>query len=291
MSKSVSKTDIGEVSVGQVGRAVVITNQQLRILLFIYRFRFVSTAQLQFVLGKKQIQQVQQRLNLLVTRGWIGRNFSKLDRLTGKYASYYLLPNGMKVLKQQTTRTGYELDQRAVHNIYKDKTASERFIIHCLSVGDIYCNLKRMYGGELEYFSKSELTSDEYFPKPRPDVFFRATGKTAPNAKQEFFLDYCEEVVPFFVYRNRVKYYGEYEDEETWEEAVDTKLPTILLVAETPRLQRRLLRYLKRYLENSYADDLRFLVTSKELLAIAKPESPIWSEYDEDEEMTVLRAL
>ena len=87
--------DVSEVSVSQVSRAVVITNQQLRILLFIYRFRFVSTAQLQFVLGKKQVQQVQQRLNLLVARGWIGRNFSKLDRLTGKYASYYLLPKGM----------------------------------------------------------------------------------------------------------------------------------------------------------------------------------------------------
>ena len=291
MNKSVVKLHSKVVSKPGI-RQVTVTKQQLRILELIYKFRFVSTAQLQFVLGKKQIQQIQQRLNLMLERQWIGRNFSKLDRLTGKYASYFLLPGGMKILKAQAAKTGKELDKRLLHNIYKDKTASERHITHCMAVGDIYCDLRRIYGETMQYFTKSLLTSYDYCPVPRADAFLRLAETTLPKSKKhEFFLDYCEEAVPFFAYRNRIKYYEEYDDEDTWSDAAHTKLPTVLLVAESPRLQRRLLRFLKKYLEGVYSDDLKFLVTNKELLTGAKPDSTIWSEVDDELETIVLSAI
>ena len=151
---------------------LVINRQQLLILYRIYNFRFVNTFQVQQLIHKNQIQQAQQRLNLLVSRGWIGKNFTKLDRLTGKYASYYLLPKGIKALRQYKSKLGFEfeLNPRIVHNIYKDKTASDRFINHCIGLGDIELNLSRLYGNRLNYYSKNRLVSD-YFPDPKPDAY------------------------------------------------------------------------------------------------------------------------
>lgn len=264
-----------------------ITKQQLLILSNIYRFRFVSTRQLQLVLGKKQIQQVQQRLNLLLQRGYIGRNYSKTDRLTGQYASYYLLPKGMKLMKGRLDNEGrlfggLRLAPQAMHNIYKDPKASSRFITHCLGIGDIYNDLHRLYDPSITTFlTKSQLSGYSYLPEPKPDSFLRINTERKEDEQVEYFLEYWEEIVPFWVYRKRIRYYIDYEDEDTWEDTVDTTMPTILLVAETPVLQRRIQRFLKRQLADSYTDAV-FLVTNKEVLATAKREDTIWIVYDDE---------
>jgi len=241
-----------------------------------YDYRFVTTAQLQQVLSKKQIQQVQQRLNLLLKRGYIGRNFSSSDRLTGKYASYYLLPKGMRVLKQAK---GYTFNPKVLHNIYKDRTASTRFINHCIGLGDINCSLKRLHGSNLEYFPKNDLIDHDYFPDPRPDAYLRIGADTKSiEERSEHFLEYCEEIVPFFVYRKRIKQYVEYVYDELWEEATSRKSPTIRLVAETPVLQRRLQRFIKQYLNHYYMTaHAKFLITNIELLKTTT-DSAVWTQ-------------
>ncbi len=271
-----------------------ITTSQLLILNHIYKFRFVSTRQLQVVLGKKQIQQVQQRLNLLITKGYIGRNFSKTNRLTGQYASYYLLPKGMKLMKQRVDADGHivgkpKLEPRVLHNAYKDREASTRFINHSIGVGDIFCELVSQYGKDLHFVPKSLLVVYDYLPAVKPDAYLSLLGKTKDDLRT-YFLEYCEETVPFWVYRKRIKEYIDYTDDETWEEAVNTPMPTVLLIAETPVLQRRLQRFLKRALPDSYSN-VRFLVTNREALTTAEREDAIWLELDEDEEWVEQRLL
>lgn len=294
-SRAVASKQAGSDSVVSVSNnSVVITKQQILILAYIYWFRFVSTKQLQFLLGKKQIQQVQQRLNLLLGRGWIGRNFSTLDRLTGRYASYYLLPGGTKALKRYKFKLGFELelDPKVLHAIYKDKTASSRFINRCLGVGDINCSLRQLHGNELEFFSKTEIASDNYLPELRPDAYLRLTNSSKVKPSEtEYLLEYCEETTPFWVHRKRLKQYIEYNDEGLWQDQTARAFPTILLVAENTVLQRRLQRFIKRITAEIWADDLRFYVSNKELLATAKPNEAIWTEYEEDEEVMRLRTL
>lgn len=276
MNKTTSKTTNKQASSSLIPRSTVITKQQIKILIRMYDYRFVTTAQLQQVLSKKQIQQVQQRLNLLLKRGYIGRNFSSSDRLTGKYASYYLLPKGMRVLKQAK---GYTFNPKVLHNIYKDRTASTRFINHCIGLGDINCSLKRLHGSNLEYFPKNDLIDHDYFPDPRPDAYLRIGADTKSiEERSEHFLEYCEEIVPFFVYRKRIKQYVEYVYDELWEEATSRKSPTIRLVAETPVLQRRLQRFIKQYLNHYYMTaHARFLITNIELLKTTT-DSAVWTQ-------------
>ena len=260
---------------------LVINRQQLLILYRLYNFRFINTLQVQRLIHKKQIQQAQQRLNLLVSRGWVGKNFSKRDRLTGKYASYYLLPKGIKALRQYKSKLGFdfELNPKIVHNIYKDKTASSRFINHCIGLGDINCSLKRLHGSNLEYFPKNDLIDHDYFPDPRPDAYLRIGADTKSiEERSEHFLEYCEEIVPFFVYRKRIKQYVEYVYDELWEEATSRKSPTIRLVAETPVLQRRLQRFIKQYLNHYYMTaHAKFLITNIELLKTTT-DSAVWTQ-------------
>lgn len=276
MNKTTSKTTNKQASSSLIPRLTVITKQQIKILIRMYDYRFVTTAQLQQVLSKKQIQQVQQRLNLLLKRGYIGRNFSSSDRLTGKYASYYLLPKGMRVLKQAK---GYTFNPKVLHNIYKDRTASTRFINHCIGLGDINCSLKRLHGSNLEYFPKNDLIDHDYFPDPRPDAYLRIGADTKSiEERSEHFLEYCEEIVPFFVYRKRIKQYVEYVYDELWEEATSRKSPTIRLVAETPVLQRRLQRFIKQYLNHYYMTaHAKFLITNIELLKTTT-DSAVWTQ-------------
>jgi hypothetical protein len=256
-------------------RSTVITKQQIKILIRLYDYRFVTTVQLQQVLDKKQLQQVQQRLNLLLKRGYIGRNYNNLDRLTGKYASYYLLPRGMKALKQTK---GYTFNPKVLHNIYKDKTASTRFINHCIGLGDININLDRLYGDTLKYFPKTDLIDDDYFPDPRPDAYLKIKFiGSDPKTYTEHFLEYCEEIVPFFVYRKRIKQYVEFVYDEMWEDETGRPSPTIRLVAETSVLQRRLQRFIKQYLNNYYMTaNARFLVTNLDLLKTSTVQT-IWN--------------
>jgi len=279
MNQTLSQTTIDKDTSGLNTSRLVINRQQLLILYRIYNFRFINTLQIQQLIDKKQIQQAQQRLNLLVSRGWIGKNFTKLDRLTGKYASYYLLPKGIKVLKQYKSKLGFEfkLNPRIVHNIYKDKTASDRFINHCIGLGDIELNLSRLYGDRLKYYSKNKLNND-YFPDPRPDAYLIINVEVNDTIKPtDHFLEYYQEITPFFVYRKRIKQYvDEYLDEEVWQQATGHECPTIHLVAETPVLQRRLHRFIKKYLNDLYlGTKARFLLTNLvELKASTSPS--IW---------------
>ena len=288
MSKSSSKLS-GDVPNNSVGR---FSKQQFQILEFIYGYRFVSTKQVQRLLGKLQIQQAQQRLNTLLAKEYIGRNFSNTDRLTGKYASYYLLPKGIQLLKHYG-------DTTVLRNIYKDRTASERFIAHCLSIGDIFADLAHIYGDDLHFWTKSQLVINDHdyfdhpenghsydcFPQPLPDAYLDVSFN-------DFLLEVWHDNVPFFVYRNRIKYYIEYVYEDTWKDAVGSELPLVLLVCDSPTLQRRVQRFLKKMADEIDSNELRFMVTNRLLLASAKSDSPIWASYDEEtEKFSVLKGL
>jgi hypothetical protein len=98
---------------------------------------------------------------------------------------------------------------------------------------------------------------------------------------QEYFLEFLEDSVSFFVCRNRLKYYIEYTEEETWEDATGRTITEILLVCESKILEQRTIRFLKRYLENVY-EDITFLLTSKEAFENTKdPNDTIWRIMDD----------
>jgi hypothetical protein len=169
----------------------------------------------------------------------------------------------MKVLKAHADKPE-KFTARALHNIYKDKTASQRFIDHQLGVGDICIKLEQLYSESCHLLTKSRLTKYDYLPEQLPDGFMYLKDTSKPKSKRtNYFLEYLEEDVPFWVYRNRVKQYVEYADSDDWQDATGVELPTILMICESTSLQRRMVRFLNRYLENVY-EEITFMLTDIE---------------------------
>lgn len=280
-----SKTVVGS------GKSTRRSKRQEELLEYIYAYRFVTTKQVQAFLGKKQIQQAQQRLNTLLAKGYIDRRFTSEDRLLGRYASYYLSLDGLKLLKRYGS-------PQALKNMRKDATASESFVKHNIVIGDVAAGLTRIYhdARRLILFTKNELLREDYnnndgsedyepasesFPQPLPDMLIDLMGND--DSWEDYLLEVWHSSVPFWVYRKRIKYYIEYVDSDEREEIFRSGMPPLLLVCDTPILQRRVQRYLRRMCDEIDEDDLKILVTNRELLHEASEGDAIWTVVGEEE--------
>lgn len=277
-----------------------LTKQQFELLKFIYSNRFVTSLQVQRFLGKAHVQQAQQRLNTLLAKQYIGRRYSSDDKLLGRYAGYFLLPNGMDIIK------GYA-DTKALRLMRKDVTASQRFIDHNIAIGDVAAELKRIYTNvleEIDFQTKTDIMflsrleyernwdgNDDYelmidaYPEPVPDGYLEGLP-LEENAPEDYFVEIWHSSVPFWVYRKRIQYLIEYTDEGIWKDHFGWETPSCLLVCDTPTLQRRVQRYLRR-MYDSVSHDYQFLVTNLELLSQAKDNEAIWTRVDDEVTETI----
>ncbi len=227
-----------------------LNDKQISILHLIYRFRFATTDLLAKSLGKKDKSEMNRRLKTLLVQEYIGRKYRPDYHLLGQHASFHLLPKGIRALKSLPEK---KYDPTVLHSAYKDKTASDRFIRHRLVVFRLYCQLKAQYGDRLRYFTKSELSNFEYFPKPMPDAYLRLD---AAGNERHFILDMMDDAQPFFVAMKRIKQYIKYAEEGDWEDATGSELPVILFICSTQNMQYKLSKFTETEIEDSYEDEL-----------------------------------
>lgn len=232
-----------------------LNSKQLAILRLLYRFRFATTELLTLALETKSKSKMNERLKILLEQEYIGRKYEPEYRLLRKHASYYLLPKGMNALKGSDGN----YDKAILHNIHKDKTASDQFIDHSLNVFKVYCDLKAKYEDRLRFFTKSQLTHFDYFPKPLPDAYIRLKDN---DQERQYFLEMLQSTRPFFVSIRKVQKFVSYVDEDEWG-VTDTDLPTVLLVCNDKTLQFRLEKYLTKLDDN---EDLKLRVINSELI-------------------------
>ena len=235
-----------------------INDHQLAILNLLYRFRFTTTELLAQCLDVKHKNKMNQRLKVLLDQEYIGRNFKPSYHLSGRHASFYLLAKGISALKQVPEG---KYVPSVLNNLYKDRTASERFINHWLEVFSLYCSMKGKYGERLRFFSRTELARFEYFPKQRPDGYIRlASGKK----ERQYILEVLDSTQPFFVQINMIKKYIEYAEEGDWEEATGSELPIVLLVCGSRAQQRKLQKFADNEIDDFDSDDAAIVITTRE---------------------------
>jgi hypothetical protein len=191
-----------------------------------------------------------ERLRTLEDQGFIGKRFDSSYKLRGRPAAYYLLPAGVRILAQHR-------NIKVTSTIYKNKTVSEQFITHCLEIFTIHNWLRSHYGDQLTLLTKNGMGVYDFLLRPLPDAFL-AIGKQ--NAKR-FFLDFLEDNKPFFQVTRRVRQYIAYEDSNQWA-VTNADFPVVILVCESPRLEKRLTKYIKRQLYTN-SSDVVFYLTNK----------------------------
>lgn len=237
-----------------------LNTKQLTILDLLYRFRFGTTELFTIALSTKHKNKMNERLKILLDQEYIGRHYEPTYRLQNKHASYYLLPKAMKVLRKLDDK----YSETTLRNIYKDKSASEQFITHNLTIFKIYCDLKTKHGDKLKFFTKSQLKAYEYFPDPLPDAYFRiaTNDDTNPdNEPEQYFLDVLESTRPFFVSVRKARRYIEYDESGEWDDT-GTSLPAVILVCDGETLRKRMEKQLARLESEIDSDELRFTVTT-----------------------------
>lgn len=88
--------------------------KQLSILDTLYRFRFGTTELIAIALNVKTKNKMNERLKVLLDQEYIGRRYGPEYRLLRKHATYYLLPKGVKALRQHNGKY-HEL---VLHNMF-----------------------------------------------------------------------------------------------------------------------------------------------------------------------------
>ncbi len=231
-----------------------LTKKQRDILNLLYRFRFATSEQLSQTLNIHKTV-INKRLQLMMELKYIGRRYESEYRLLRKHAAYYLLPQGVKALKQLKSK---RYSPKILRNIGKDNEASDQFVNHWLTMFDLFLTLKLRHGDVLQFFTKSQIAVASYFPKQLPDAHLQLKPES-------FMLDLLHQDQPFFLATRRVMQYIDYADKvNDWPS--QHKFPKILLVCDTPSLQKRLLKRTSRKVEEIDNPKLKFFITTLDQL-------------------------
>lgn len=232
-----------------------LTKKQQAILNLLYRFRFATSEQLSTTLNITKAT-TNKRLKLMLELKYIDRRYKPEDRIARKHAVYYLLSNGITELKK-ISKQKYLL--KILKNIRNDENASDQFVKHCLAVFDIYCVLRTSQGNELQFFTKTQIAAKTYFPKQLPDVHVQLGSEP-----KLFLLDMLHQDQPFFRATRAVIRYIDYADEDKWPSNHD--FPKILLVCDSLSLQKRLIKKMRRRIEDLDNPNLKFYITNMDML-------------------------
>lgn len=253
------------------------THKQMDILELVYKFRFINRKQIQKIFDYKDPRSVNPLLKDLVEHKYLNRIYSHKLLENTKPAIYYLANEGIGWVRANY----YEDEPEKVKRFYQDKHASERFINHCVALCDLFIQWqgsKNEYPIEGYYFSTStELWSEEELRKIRPDAHIEIWKDEIIST---FFLDLIESYVPMYAIRYKTDQYINFRsNSDRWDiySCDDFKSIIIRLIFSNQIKQRRMSRYIKEQLSNSFdVEDLTFLLTTHKRVLEEGVNADIW---------------
>lgn len=250
-----------------------ITNSQKQILLFLYIFRFLTTNQIQKLFNHKDPSCTQLWLKDLKDKGYIVSLYSREEREKNtKPAIYHLGLKARHILKRED-----DCELASLNLIYKEKTRTEKFITHCLTLADIYLFLlsQKEKNEEIKFFTRTRLSGYEYFPDPMPDAYIDVKEG---DSNTRYFLDLFDEYTPPFVYRKRIKQYLKYSADGNWGANTNkAPFPKILFVCPNESAKKHVYWYGKSVIEKSF-ENVSLFVTTKDTIKFAKDNTVVWQE-------------
>ncbi len=252
---------------------------QLDILTKLYTFRFGTRDLLAASLGKKNGNPIYSRLSILERQGYIGKRYLPSYRFTWRGAEYYLLPQGLRALKEHLDLEG--LTEHAIKISYRDNSVSDAFIQRCLTTYAISLCLTAQYD-DLQFFTKRETATYPYFPSPLPDGF---VVNRANNMVSRYFLEQFTQDMPPFAINRRLQQLISYAEAGNWD-ITDTPFPAVLCVAETGGLERRLRKQIVSAI-NRTETDIAFYTTTSAALS-RENAAAIWTGIDEPDLLLTL---
>ncbi len=282
MSEVVDKTE------ARVKYRRPLNKQQLRTLFVLYWYRFCTSKQIAVSLKRPDPKGIQNKLKVLEDQGLISKRYDKSYKLTGRPAEYYLTPKGARALETAQPDT---TNPWATKSLYKNKTVSDEFLKHTITVTDVAQRLRALYGDKPWILPKSYMAKYIVYPTWTPDLHIK-TPERGETPTRHYFLDIWDGTKPFFVSVRKTRNYVNFKESGDWEE--DEPYPAILAVCDDAYTQKKLSRQMKRILDNSWGDELVFATTTrKQLDETTKQTEKIWlkADLDNETELVSLKGL
>ena len=106
-----------------------ISKSQLKLLLIIFKFRFVSNEYVGTYVRKDK-STIYERSFVLIQQGYVRKDYDSTYRLRLRPATYSLTTKGIKYLRESDIK----LSELALRNQYKNSSASLQLVDHSLNV-------------------------------------------------------------------------------------------------------------------------------------------------------------
>jgi hypothetical protein len=248
-----------------------LSDKQVAILEFLFRYRFGSVRLLAVALDKPNESVIFRSLANLETQGYVAKHFEPDYRIKGKPAEYFLLPQALKLLKEKTYKK--EITDAVIKNSYRNTRASETFRAGSLTLFAMANRLISLYPS-LELFTAPELPSYDYLPKPLPDAYL--TLEVGSKTK-DYLLDYLEDGLPAYSTQFRIKQLITYWQNKAWN-ATKKPFPPILFICQSASLEKRLTKQVRWMLSRNDQVKISFYTTTeKAVLQYRYTSDAIWS--------------
>jgi DNA-binding MarR family transcriptional regulator len=256
-----------------------LNRQQLRVLFILYWYRFCTSKQIAVSLKRSDPKSIQSKLKVLEDQELISKRYDKTYKLAGRPAEYYITLKGARALEKAQPDT---TNPWATKSLYKNKTVSDEFLRHTITVAEKAQRLRALYGDKPWILPKSYMAKYSVYPTWTPDLHIKTPERGETPAKQ-YFLDIWDGTKPFFVSVRKTRNYVNFKESGDWQE--DEPYPAILAICEDAHTQKKLNRQMKRILDESWDDELVFATTTRQQLDEAtKPTDKIWLKVDLDNE-------
>ncbi len=260
-----------------------LNTNQYQLLLAVYSFRFSTRSLLSVYLGVPNNTSFYSRLQILQKHDYVATHYDKSYKLAGREAEFYLLPKGLRALRDASL---LEVSDPMLTALYKDKTVGSDFLTQQVLLLRIRNRLAYTYE-DLQIFTTRDIQALEYFPKPRPDLFMSMKNN---NTVTRFFVEYVPAGTISSKLRKRLEYLSSYYDQDSWGET-DTPFPGVLFVAETGLVEATLWRLIKREQYRSETDIAFYTTTQRAVLGMTAGSDAIWNDVSDPDELLALPNL
>src|SRR3989344_1252811 len=146
------------------------SKKQDDIIFYLYQFRYLLIKQLIKLFEHKDKKRLQIALNDLVSKKFI--TYIEDKEIADGYI-YCLDTKARYILKEESSKEDSNIDEDFLDRLYKEKTKEVPFIKRNLFIADIFLFFlsRKTKGQVLNFFTKQELGSCEYFPDPLPTAY------------------------------------------------------------------------------------------------------------------------
>src|SRR3989344_170444 len=218
-----------------------ITNKQLTLLLYLYKFYYLNTNQLQKLFKHKNPKRIQTWLQDLVKKGYIRyRDFDRKKFINKTRPAIYTLTK----LARKKLKSNPKCELQTLHRVYQEEGNSIAFVYRQVFLADIFLNMQLQLEKDekLHFSTKANLVGFEYFPNPIPDAYIAVKS---PKKTKRYFLYLLEEKIPMKKFEAKIHKLADYADNNEWAEYSKDKLPAFLIICPHETRKRQVNNLIK----------------------------------------------